>query len=611
MPDTTDRAAAAAATKIFVSYRRGDTAGFVHRLYEDLARKYGREAVFMDLDDIEPGKPFPEEIRAAAASAQVFLVVIGSRWASIEDAEGKRRLDKPGDWVVAEVATALGSGGDVVPVLLEGTGMPAADDLPEAIELLLAHQAVEITPQRWEEDSRRLRKAIDTFLLGRRKRAPLTWALAAAGLAAALTMLAWVTDLTAVPGLNGLERLYERALAVRTPASLGDGTVSIVAVDDRGQGVAERRAEYAELIGVLAESGTSVVAFDAVFDWQRASGESFADRMFAASISGAAESGTAVVLATSGPPQTETIEGRPVQISPVPPWLAEMVGRRWGHVCPEMTPSAGSPFARIEVARLQHDPRAGLGRSGAIWPTLPLRAVQERLGAVSANYDFDDRVIRLCGTAEGTRGGPCGSGRELLLDIPVESVQQPGGGAAGNECSGEGADLLMVSLQLLPERAFGPLTRQAEDEEELASALLPPLVVVGSLRDEPTQELGNLRDYQLHAQTIADLLSGRTARPAGWAVTLLMVLAAAFAGALWRRRNRRPLAISEAPTPYRHWLLSAVDAVVAAAAVTALCYLAALVVFNSWRIVLAVPYVAGAGALAYLLLALAERRRLA
>ena len=292
-------------------------------------------------------------------------------------------------------------------------------------------------------------------------------------------------------------------------------------------------------------------------------------------------------------------------------WLAGVVGRRWGHVCPAMTPSAGSPFARIEVARLQHDPQVGLGRSGAIWPTLPLRAVQERLGAVSANYDFDERVIRLCGTAEGTRGGPCGSDRELLLDIPVERFQQPGGRAAGNECFGEGADLLMVSLQLLPEGEFDlPVTRQAEDEE-LASALLPPLVVVGSLREEPTEELGNLRGYQVHAQTIADLLTERTVRPAAWAATLLMVLAAALAGALWRRRARRPLAISEAPTPYRHWLLSAMDAAVAAAAVTALFYLAALVVYNSWRTVLAVPYVAGAGALAYLLLALAERRRLA
>ena len=391
-------AAKRAATKIFVSYRRGDTAGFVHRLYEDLARKYGRESVFMDLADIEPGQAFPDEIRTAAAAARVFLVVIGSRWTSIEDDEGNRRLDDPDDWVAAEVATALSSGGDVLPVLLEGAAMPEAAELPAPIQQLLAKQAVEVTPQRWEEDSRRLRKAIDGCLLGRRRRPPLTWALAAAAVAVAIAMLAWIVDLTAVPGLRWTQRLLENSLAGRALATLGDDAVWLVEVDDRELTVSERRERYADLLDTLAGTGTSVVALDVVFDWELGGGESPEDNRFANSIGDATESNSTVVLATSGLPQREESDGQPRLRSPVPPWLESEIGSRWGHVCPAISPTDGSPSTRIEVARLQHDP-TGRGRSGALWPTLPLRA---------ATVDLPDPPLSVVNTM--TRGSimsPC------------------------------------------------------------------------------------------------------------------------------------------------------------------------------------------------------------
>jgi hypothetical protein len=319
-----------------------------------------------------------------------------------------------------------------------------------------------------------------------------------------------------------------------------------------------------------------------------------------------------VVLATSGPPRHFEIEpGQPVLLWPVPPWLVDEVGRSWGHVCPAITPSDGGPFARIEVARLQNDP-AGPGRSPLVWPTLPLRAVMERLAAPTARYDFAGGELHLCAPA-GETAAPssevCGQDDVLIRRIPVESFQQPHD-AAGNECLGQGADLLMVTLQLLPAESFRARTRSAANKETLERAR-QPLVVVGSLREGPIEALGNLRGYQVHAQTIIDLLGDRTVRPAGWLTTLALVLAAALAGAFWRRRGRRPLAISEAPTPYRHWQLSAVDAAVATAVVTGAAYLVALIVFNRQSVVLAVPYVAAACAVAYLLLALAERRRLA
>lgn len=599
------------ATKIFISYRRGDTAGFVHRLYEDLARRYGRESVFLDLDDIEPGQAFPERIRAAAAAARVFLVVIGKSWSSVVDAAGRRRIEDPDDWVVAEVGAALSSGGDVLPVLVEGARMPEAGELPPAIQGLLAKQAVEITPQRWEEDSRRLDKAIDGFLLGRRRRPPLRWGLAAAALAAAIAMLAWAVDLTAVPGLRWSHRLLERGLALQAPAALGGEAVWLVEVEDAGLGLDARRGLYADVLDTLAGAGTRVVTLDAFFDWASGGGESDADRRFAASIAAAAQAGSAVVLATAGLPRPEEAEpGRPRLRSPVPAWLQGAVGDRWGHVCLAVTPSDGGPFARLEVARLQHDP-AGPGRSGAIWPTLALRAVMEYRQTPKAAYSFADEAIHLCAPSESSSAPSseaCGPQMALRRRIPVERFAQPRA-SQGNECLGEGADLLMVTLHLLRPDALQRRTRSAAARDALAQAR-QELVVVGSAREGPQPELGDLVGYQVQAQTIADLLGDRTVRPAGLLATLLPVAAAGLVGGLWRRRGRRPLAISDAATPYRHWLASAADAAVATLAVSGLAYLAALVVFHREHVVLAVPYVTAASAAAYLLLALAERRRL-
>ena len=332
------------------------------------------------------------------------------------------------------------------------------------IQGLLSRQAVEVTPQRWEEDSRRLRKAIDRCLLGRRRRPPLSWVLAAAGVAVALAMLAWLVDLTAVPGLSWSQRLLERGLARRAPAALGDDTVWLVEVDDRQEGLSQRRERYADLLDTVAGAGSSVVALDAVFDWEQGGGESAADRRLAGAIESAAAGGSAVVLATSGLPVSEETDGRPPRPpSPVPAWLEAAVGSRWGHVCPAITPADDGPFARIEVARLRHDP-AGPQSSRAVWPTLALRAVMERLGTPLAGYDFSHREIHLCGPpgeAAGRASEVCGGARTLIRQIPVERFRQPRESATGNECLGVGADLLMVTLQLLPAGAFGERTRQA------------------------------------------------------------------------------------------------------------------------------------------------------
>ncbi len=42
--------------RIFISYRRADSAAEAGRLYDRLVEQFGRRNVFMDVDDIGPGE---------------------------------------------------------------------------------------------------------------------------------------------------------------------------------------------------------------------------------------------------------------------------------------------------------------------------------------------------------------------------------------------------------------------------------------------------------------------------------------------------------------------------------------------------------------------------
>jgi hypothetical protein len=80
--------------RIFISYRRQDTAYPAGWLYERLVDRYAGQ-VFKDVDSIELGDDFVEVITAAVASCDVLLAHIGDEWVTIADEDGRRRLDDP------------------------------------------------------------------------------------------------------------------------------------------------------------------------------------------------------------------------------------------------------------------------------------------------------------------------------------------------------------------------------------------------------------------------------------------------------------------------------------------------------------------------------------
>ncbi len=129
--------------QIFISYRRDDTAGYARAIYDELARRYGAERVFIDVDDIAAGQSFAEVIRGAVSASSVVLVLIGKRWRGDHDGAASR-LDDPGDFVRIEVTAALASGAPVIPVLLDGVPMPSEAQLPEALRALVSRNAIEL-----------------------------------------------------------------------------------------------------------------------------------------------------------------------------------------------------------------------------------------------------------------------------------------------------------------------------------------------------------------------------------------------------------------------------------------------------------------------------------
>lgn len=137
--------------QVFISYRRDDSAGYARALHDALARRFGAGRVFIDVDDIAAGQRFAQVIAGAVGRAQVLLVLIGPRWLGAREG-APPRLHEPGDFVRREVEAGLAQGVHVVPVLLDGTPMPAAAQLPATLRELAACHAVELRGSRWEAD---------------------------------------------------------------------------------------------------------------------------------------------------------------------------------------------------------------------------------------------------------------------------------------------------------------------------------------------------------------------------------------------------------------------------------------------------------------------------
>jgi hypothetical protein len=130
--------------KVFINYRRDDAASFASRVYNRLEREFGRDNLFMDVVAIPLGLDFVKVIDEEIAKCDVLLAIIGPGWLGARDEDGRRRLDNPHDFVRIEIAAALKRDIPVVPILVDGTPVPEARQLPYEIKELSLRNGLDV-----------------------------------------------------------------------------------------------------------------------------------------------------------------------------------------------------------------------------------------------------------------------------------------------------------------------------------------------------------------------------------------------------------------------------------------------------------------------------------
>jgi hypothetical protein len=151
--------------KLFISYRREDSQDVTGRIYDRLVEYFSAANVFKDIDNIPLGLDFRTVLDKALGDSAAILVVIGPNWTSCTDAEGRKRLDSPTDFVRLEVQTALKLGRPMIPVLVSGARMPTPDELPADLDGLPYRNGLAVRPDPdFHQDMERLATALEPWV---------------------------------------------------------------------------------------------------------------------------------------------------------------------------------------------------------------------------------------------------------------------------------------------------------------------------------------------------------------------------------------------------------------------------------------------------------------
>jgi len=132
------------AGKIFINYRRDDSASHALNIAQSLENKFGKSNIFIDIDRLRAGQEFETVLENKLRQCKVMLAIIGPNWVDARDG-GSRRIDNPEDWVRLEIERALARKIPVIPVLVAGATLPSKSDLPPSLQPLLKHQGATLT----------------------------------------------------------------------------------------------------------------------------------------------------------------------------------------------------------------------------------------------------------------------------------------------------------------------------------------------------------------------------------------------------------------------------------------------------------------------------------
>jgi hypothetical protein len=154
--------------RIFISYRRSETAWAARALFERLRREFG-ERVFIDIEGLSLGTDFTKIIDEHLEDCEVMLAIIGHNW--LEEIQRRAAAgatpilsvhedDSEPDWVCVELTRGLLRGIPVVPVLIEGASMPAKRALPTELKGLSNRNGMELHARFFDDQTGRLVREI-------------------------------------------------------------------------------------------------------------------------------------------------------------------------------------------------------------------------------------------------------------------------------------------------------------------------------------------------------------------------------------------------------------------------------------------------------------------
>jgi hypothetical protein len=148
---------------IFICYRRTDS-GWAGRLEDELAERFGSDAVFRDRT-IPAGVNWRTHIDDVLGACKVMLVLIGPSWTQPTGPDGANRLWDTEDMVRKEIERGLQrSDVPVIPVTCDDARMPAAAQLPPGLAGLCDMQAHPLSDGRWDYDADGLCTRIASFV---------------------------------------------------------------------------------------------------------------------------------------------------------------------------------------------------------------------------------------------------------------------------------------------------------------------------------------------------------------------------------------------------------------------------------------------------------------
>ncbi len=182
---------------VFISYRRSSNANALAQIEQVLVDAFGAAHVFLDKEAIRGGDEWARRITEALRTAPVVLVLYSADWRGAKpEGQSGARIDDPDDWVRKELVLAHRHGRPLLPLIIDDSNPPGAQDLPEELAFLAQAQFMTLDPRRPDAVVAALRRLIYGRRWWQRFFAQATWI--ALGISALVMAMSAAADISVV-----------------------------------------------------------------------------------------------------------------------------------------------------------------------------------------------------------------------------------------------------------------------------------------------------------------------------------------------------------------------------------------------------------------------------